>query len=105
MQKVKYSGHLPQGFKGISIRDSEGGEFRMDLTQTQHSDVNPDAVSNAAEREGTSAAGGVQNPARAPTFDFSSNNEPPLDDPPPDGESSQSSSQTASGCSAEGPCQ
>lgn len=39
MPTAKLSGDIIKGLKGISIRDSEGHEFRMDLTQTQAGDT------------------------------------------------------------------
>ncbi|CAO2146246.1 unnamed protein product, partial [Urochloa humidicola] len=77
MPRVNVSGDLLQGIKGISIRDSEGHEFRMDLTQTQPPDVPRD---DAAGIKGAAGPGGVDKSAPTATAHFSSNDE--LHDPP-----------------------
>ncbi|CAO2200897.1 unnamed protein product [Urochloa humidicola] len=72
MPRAKVSGDLLQGIKGISIRDSEGHEFRMDLTQTQPPDVPRD---DAAGIKGAAAPAGVDKSAPTATAHFSSDDE------------------------------
>ncbi|CAO2141634.1 unnamed protein product [Urochloa humidicola] len=88
MPRAKVSGDLLQGIKGISIRDSEGHEFRVDLTQTQPPDVPRD---DAAGIKGAAAPCGVDKSVPTATGHFSSDDE--LHGPPVGVQGSQSSSQ------------
>ncbi|CAO2164464.1 unnamed protein product [Urochloa humidicola] len=88
MPRAKVSGDLLQGIKGISIRDSEGHEFQVDLTQTQPPDVPRD---DAAGIKGAAAPCGVDKSVPTATGHFSSDDE--LHGPPVGVQGSQSSSQ------------